>query len=110
MTYDNFRNIWFSALDYTADQRDLYIAERGWQTWMEEYSEDTQAIVDALDTIYAMAHGGCKAIRNITGLSQVRFATAYGIPRRTIENWDGGIESPAYVQMLLGYAVFQSRG
>lgn len=43
-----------------------------------------------------------KAIRSATGLSQVAFAKEYGIPRRTIENWESGERKPPeYVITLL---------
>lgn len=43
-----------------------------------------------------------KVIRKASGLTQVAFATKYGIPKRTIENWEGGQrEAPAYVLDLL---------
>lgn len=110
MTYNDFRSIWFSALDYAADQRDLYIAERGWQTWMEEYGDDSQGIIDALDMIYAMAHGGCKAIRSFTGLTQQAFGDAYGIPRRSVQNWEKDwSDAPLYVTTMLGFAVFSQK-
>lgn len=106
MRYNDFREIWFSALDYTDDQRNLYHNERGWQTWMDEYGEDSAAIIAVLDMIYAMAHGGCKAIRAITGLSQQAFGDAYGIPRRTIQTWEyDKSTAPLYVTMMIGFAV-----
>ena len=42
-----------------------------------------------------MAFKGCdimtvKEMRAKTGLSQAQFAKLLGIPKRTIENWDGG--------------------
>lgn len=47
-----------------------------------------------------------RAIRAATGLSQVRFAERYGIPRRTIENWESGVRTPPpYVINLLQLAV-----
>lgn len=43
-----------------------------------------------------------KAIRKTSGLTQAAFAERYGIPKRTIENWEGGQrEAPAYVLDLL---------
>lgn len=43
-----------------------------------------------------------KAIRKASGLTQAAFAERYGIPKRTIENWEGGQrEAPAYVLDLL---------
>lgn len=110
MTYNDFQAIWLSALEYTHDQHDLYIAERGWQTWMDEYGDDTQAIIDTLDVIYAMAHGGVKSVRAETGLSQAKFAMGYGIPRRTLEDWERGINDIApYVLRTLAFAVFSNR-
>ena len=106
MTYNDFRTIWYSALDYTADQRDLYIAERGWQTWMDEFGDDHAAIICALDIIHDIAHGGIKAIRAVTGLSQQAFGDAYGIPRRTIQTWEYDVSiAPLYVTMMIGFAV-----
>lgn len=43
-----------------------------------------------------------KAIRKASGLTQAAFAERYGIPKRTIENWEGAKnEAPAYVLDLL---------
>lgn len=43
-----------------------------------------------------------KEIRKITGLSQAKFSEKYGIPRRTVEDWERGIFSPpAYLITLL---------
>ena len=47
-----------------------------------------------------------KEIRGLTGLSQVKFAERYGIPRRTIEGWEAGERTPPdYVIELLERAV-----
>lgn len=35
-----------------------------------------------------------KEIRAILGISRAEFARRYGIPIRTIENWDAGISQP----------------
>lgn len=113
MTFADFRRIWESANERTPEQHDLYIAERGWQGWMDEFGEeDTSSIIRVLDAIYTMAHGGISAIRSVTGMSQISFSAAYGIPRRSVENWERDSsetrearEAPSYTQMLLGYAV-----
>ena len=43
-----------------------------------------------------------KEIRTLTGLSQVKFGKKYGIPRRSIENWESGTtECPGYWLNLL---------
>ena len=52
-----------------------------------------------------------KEIRAITGLSQAKFATRYGIPKRTVESWEAAPdkssyrECPPYVVALLERAV-----
>lgn len=47
-----------------------------------------------------------KAIRQRTGLSQARFAAFYGIPARSVENWESGQRiPPSYVLSLLERAV-----
>ena len=50
--------------------------------------------------------GEIKTLRASTGLSQVAFATALGIPRRTIENWESGASTPPpYVIDLIRYKI-----
>lgn len=43
-----------------------------------------------------------KEIRSISGLTQQAFSEKYGIPKRSIENWESGKRNPpAYVINLL---------
>lgn len=45
-------------------------------------------------------------IRRMTGLSQAAFAERYGIPRRSIENWESGSRTPPpYIIKLIYFAV-----
>lgn len=45
------------------------------------------------------------SIRKATGLSQAAFGRRFGIPRRTIQDWEAGrMSCPAYVAELLAYA------
>lgn len=110
MTFSDFRRAWLSALEYTPEQHDLYVAEYAWQNWMGKPGDgDTDTIARVLHAIFIMAHGGVAAIRSVTGMSQVTFSVVYGIPRRSVENWERDSsetrEVPSYTQMLLGYAV-----
>lgn len=51
-----------------------------------------------------------KEIRSLTGLSQTKFGDLYGIPMRTIQNWENGVsEAPGYVVDLLELAVWQTK-
>lgn len=43
-------------------------------------------------------------LRNATGMSQTRFAEYFGIPRRTVQNWDLGLrQCPDYLIDLMEY-------
>lgn len=45
-----------------------------------------------------------KALRESTGLTQRAFAELLGIPKRSIENWEGGVsEPPEYVVRLIAF-------
>lgn len=47
-----------------------------------------------------------KELRNLTNLSQQAFSEKYGIPKRSIENWESGKRTPPeYVIKLLERAV-----
>ena len=51
-----------------------------------------------------------KAIRAKTGLSQVKFAAQFGLPKRTLENWESGTRVPPdYVLKLLDDACEKRR-
>lgn len=79
--------------DYTSadGQLELYIHERGWQEWMGAFPEDQpQLITDTLTTIFTYARGGSRAVREELGLTQVMFAEAFGVSRRTVEDWETG--------------------
>lgn len=45
-----------------------------------------------------------KELRALSGMSQRKFATYFGIPRRTVENWDSG-DRPCtpYILELMKY-------
>lgn len=47
-----------------------------------------------------------KELRMLSGLSQQAFSEKYGIPKRSIENWEGGKRNPPeYVISLLDRVV-----
>lgn len=50
-------------------------------------------------------------IRKRSGLSQAKFCEKYGIPKRTLENWEqGSRECPDYVLVLLDRVVREDFG
>lgn len=47
-----------------------------------------------------------KRIRSKTGLTQTEFAKKFGIPKRTIENWEAGSRKcPSYLLALINEKV-----
>lgn len=59
---------------------------------------DFAATLDHLPTI--------RELRTETGLTQRAFSWRYGIPLRTVEDWERGIRTPPdYLIRLLAYAI-----
>ena len=70
------------------------------------YTDFLTAWRDGTDPeLAALKLGGVKAIRAKTGLSQRAFAERYGIPRRSIENWETKTEISEYTLALIAFAV-----
>lgn len=52
-----------------------------------------------------------RELRARTGLTQAAFAAALHIPKRSIENWEGGVSTPpAYLVELIEYRVTHDPG
>lgn len=100
MKYELFTKLYGEALDYS--NVELYIAERGWQDWMEVFDN----VGSALKSIYLLAHSTLKESRERLSISRAEFSRKYNIPVRTLENWDAGInDAPEYVKMLIDYTI-----
>ena len=57
----------------------------------------------------AQAADRIKALRTMTGLSQTAFGKKYGIPMRTVQNWENGTnEAPEYVVGMLEQIVLEN--
>lgn len=68
----------------------------GKEIWVEELDVETCAA--SWDRI--------KQLRRQTGLSQKAFAERFGIPTRTVQNWEYGVnEAPEYLLDLLEHAI-----
>lgn len=106
MTFKVFGELWQNALD--APNLDLFIAEPGWDSWMDEFSpgDDAGAVIEVMTVIFQMAQEGFPAIRRHSGLTQARFAQTFGIPLRTVEEWDRGrMTPPPYTLRALAWQV-----
>ena len=45
-----------------------------------------------------------KDLRQLSGMTQKQFADYFGIPKRTIENWEAGVnQCPQYLLDLMQY-------
>ncbi|MBO5969165.1 MAG: helix-turn-helix domain-containing protein [Clostridia bacterium] len=45
-----------------------------------------------------------RELRRASGMTQKAFAEYFGIPKRTVENWEGGQrECPSYLLSLISY-------
>ena len=105
MTYKLFLSLYSEALGY-ADV-DMFIVERGWQDWMDEYP--TEKVGTLMQEIYFLANADLKTIREKYQYSRAAFSRLFDIPVRSLENWDSGIRQiPDYLKILICYALFES--
>ena len=107
MDYRLFSRLYNEALEY--NDIDLYISERGWQDWMDDYATedgDATRITNILTSIYDMAHMDICNLREKTGLSINKFASQYSIPPRTLQDWIyNKSRTPDYVKKLIVYTL-----
>jgi hypothetical protein len=100
MKFELFKELYNEALDIVS--LELFVAERGWQDWMGNYSPDE--IADLLSRIYRLANNPLKDTRE---MSRAEFSRRYEIPLRTLQDWDLGVSSsPKYVKLLIDFAQF----
>ncbi len=58
--------------------------------------------VQRLAQLWEDARKSVAELRAMTGLTQTKFADWYGIPYRTVQNWDSGTSAPPeYVRLML---------
>lgn len=84
---------------------DEFIAEEGGSLPEECYPADRSgdAPIKILTIIWELSHDfNFRKLRQISGLTQAKFAQEYGVPPRTLEKWDTGERTPPpYVIELL---------
>lgn len=102
MTDVQFREVFSGALD-SAD-RDAFVSDWALSSiWGDAPDSDIPAArIDEIGRVWDVAHMTIRDIRQQTGLSQVKFAERYCIPRRSVEDWESGARTcPAYLRLLL---------
>lgn len=103
MTRSEFHRLLLNAQD-TPDY-DTYLIECGGSLPSAYYTDDCDPdnAVRVLQIIWELRDNlTFSAVRRISGFSQAEFSSHYSIPRRTIENWDSGVNTPPpYLAELL---------
>ncbi|HFI0428370.1 TPA: helix-turn-helix domain-containing protein [Streptococcus suis] len=103
MQFELFNKLYSEALE--SPSLELYIAERGWQDWMDQHN--AKDVADILSAIYSLASSTLAESREG---SRAEFARRFDIPVRTLEDWDSGKRvPPIYVKKLIDYALFMDR-
>lgn len=106
MKYQLYVSLYSEALGYA--DIDMFVAERGWQEWMDDYP--TEKLGTLMQEIYFLANTDLKTIREKYGYSRAAFARLFNIPIRSLENWDSGSrQMPDYLKILICYALFESK-
>lgn len=110
MKYGLFLQLYEEATQYNDVEN--YIAERGWQEWMDDYGtpEDVSTIIGMLERIYQLAHMGIKEMRQMVSPSRAAFSRLYGIPDRTLQEWEyGNNHMPEYTKKLIAHTLLEER-
>lgn len=110
MDFELFSELYNQALQY--EDCDMYITERGWQDWMNSYSDgnDVTVIFIILSSIFDIAHMDIRKMRAALGLTFKTFSELYSVPSRTVQDWEyGKNKTPEYVKKFVGYTILLRR-
>lgn len=101
MKYELFVTLYKEALEY--DSEEFYIAERGWQEWMDQF-DDVDKVSYILKRIFFFASHDLREVREERKLSRAKFSRSYAIPLRSVEDWEyGNAKMSNYDKMLVYY-------
>ena len=110
MEFKIFSKLYDEAKNY--GDIDMYVAERGWQEWMDKYSQDSDVsvIADILHSIFELSKMDIKQLRTSLGLTFNAFSSIYSVPSRTVQDWEyGKNKTPEYMKKLVAYTIFIGR-
>lgn len=106
MTDKQFNLLWSEAL--SSDDREAFVSD--WSL-SSIWDDDPESGIPSdrpyqLDELWRAAHMTIRDIRGAAGLTQAAFCARFCIPKRTLENWEGGQRiCPDYLRLLLAQAV-----
>lgn len=110
MLLSEFHRLRIDAEDCSSLEQ--YIAEEGGSLPEECYPADMSAEkpIKIMSIIWEMAHDfNFKKVRAVSGMTQSEFSIEYGIPRRTVEDWEGAHSQLKYVLELLAADVVSAK-
>lgn len=108
MNFELFSRLYRETAYY--ENADMYIGERGYQAdWMDALDGAGTDIGKLLLDIWELAHMDIGQLRERAGLTKEKFSARYGIPYRTVQNWEaegeGHRNPPEYLKMLIAYTL-----
>ena len=110
MLLSEFHRLRIDAEDCSSLEQ--YITEEGGSLPEECYPADMSAEkpIKIMSIIWELAHDfNFKKVRAVSGMTQSEFAIEYGIPRRTVEDWEGAHSQLKYVLELLAADVVSAK-
>lgn len=103
INYFLFADLYDEALQY--NDCELYIAERGWQEWMDKFQSNE--IILILESIFELSKKNITDIREMMDVSRAEFSRMLKIPLRSVENWELGQTKPSdYLISLIAYSAY----
>lgn len=88
---------------------DAFIFGRGWEEWMNDYSNssDASAIADILNRVYSIAQMSVEELVDAFSSATADALSSSVVPKRTLQGWKYGERTPApYMIVMMSYVVF----
>lgn len=106
ISYEIFSKLLEESREY--EDQEMYISERGWQEWMNPFEDSPELIAKILDIVFGMGESNIQDERKTIGISsRAEMSRKYGIPLRTLENWELNENNvPSYTMNLVLYTFF----
>lgn len=101
--FDLFSRLFRETANYS--NVNMFIGERGY------HANRAKASGALLTEIWELALCDMKQLRERAGLNKTEFSARYGIPYRTLQNWEttgaDHHDAPGYLKMLIAYTILE---